>query len=188
MDFPPPPPPSYTSTVMSAEQHPYTSPTSPGRHTAFPGPTGAPPQLDSDGNVVSEHIDTAKYKTKMCTNFSMGVACSFGNRCAFAHGQRELRPNAPPGPPSYQEFSASPSTPRSAGPQVGYSYGDAAPPPPPATATMLSPTKVHPRSVPGSPVAADVGGYPVVRFRNNPYSVEGFDEMEQQEEAKRQEN
>lgn len=182
MDFPPPPPPSYTSTIMSAEQHPYTSPTSPGRHAAFPTAAAPPPQVDSEGNVVSEHIDTAKYKTKMCTNFAMGVVCSFGNRCAFAHGQRELRPNAPPAPPSYQEF-ASPSTPRSAGPQVGFAYGDVPPPPPP---TMLSPTKLHPRSVPGSPVAADVGGYPTVavRFRNNPYSVEGFEEMEQQQEGK----
>lgn len=178
MDFPPPPPPSYVSTIISAEQHPYSSPTSAGHHQAFP--TAGAPQLDSDGNVMSEHIDTAKYKTKMCTNFQMGIVCTFGNRCAFAHGPQELRQGAPSGPPSYHEFAGGPSTPRSA---ADYSSNHYAPPsdlPPPPT-TMLSPTKCHPRSsLPGSPTAAEGGAYPVVRFRNNPYSVDGFEEMAQE--------
>jgi len=34
-------------------------------------------------------IDHAKRKTKMCMNFESGT-CSWGDRCAFAHGAHEL--------------------------------------------------------------------------------------------------
>lgn len=34
-------------------------------------------------------IDNAKRKTKMCMNYESG-ACSWGDRCAFAHGSHEL--------------------------------------------------------------------------------------------------
>lgn len=43
-------------------------------------------------------IDHTKRKTKMCMNFESGT-CSWGDRCAFAHGAQELLPQgqAPPG-------------------------------------------------------------------------------------------
>lgn len=36
-------------------------------------------------------IDQAKRKTKMCMNWESG-SCSWGDRCAFAHGAVELNP------------------------------------------------------------------------------------------------
>jgi hypothetical protein len=41
-------------------------------------------------------IDNAKRKTKMCMNFESGT-CSWGDRCAFAHGAHELLPQGHPG-------------------------------------------------------------------------------------------
>jgi hypothetical protein len=40
-------------------------------------------------------IDHAKRKTKMCMNFESGT-CSWGDRCAFAHGAHELLPTGHP--------------------------------------------------------------------------------------------
>ena len=34
----------------------------------------------------------AKYKTMLCKHFSSEKGCSFGDKCQFAHGIRELRP------------------------------------------------------------------------------------------------
>lgn len=31
-------------------------------------------------------IDSAKYKTKLCRNYVMGIPCPFAERCAFSHG------------------------------------------------------------------------------------------------------
>ena len=31
-----------------------------------------------------------KYKTEICRNFQLGH-CTYGSKCAFAHGERELR-------------------------------------------------------------------------------------------------
>jgi hypothetical protein len=36
-------------------------------------------------------IDSTKRKTKMCMNWESG-SCSWGDRCAFAHGATELNP------------------------------------------------------------------------------------------------
>ena len=40
-------------------------------------------------------IDHTKRKTKMCMNFESGT-CSWGDRCAFAHGAHELLPQGQP--------------------------------------------------------------------------------------------
>lgn len=41
-------------------------------------------------------IDHTKRKTKMCMNYESGT-CSWGDRCAFAHGAHELLPQGHPG-------------------------------------------------------------------------------------------
>ena len=41
-------------------------------------------------------IDHTKRKTKMCMNFESGT-CSWGDRCAFAHGAHELLPQGAQG-------------------------------------------------------------------------------------------
>ena len=58
-------------------------------------------------------IDYSKFKTKLCRNYLMGIACPFESRCAFAHGPEEQQAaraaaNACsptiPSPPSYTAF------------------------------------------------------------------------------------
>ncbi|CAI0402843.1 unnamed protein product [Linum tenue] len=44
----------------------------------------------SGGFSGEKHHPGSNYKTKICDNFNKG-ACSFGQRCNFAHGAAELR-------------------------------------------------------------------------------------------------
>lgn len=204
---PPPPPPPYQQTGAQPSNGglpPYQTPGHGSQPDALAPPfypaahhhhhhhhhLGSPTRRNhnvTNEENYSESIDPAKYKTRLCTAYIMGMHCTFGSRCAFAHGNGELRhahsPSLPP-PPSYQEAvhppqtqpSAGPSsplhsrpqTPRSANPTV--TAGDA----------LMSPSKVmHPRnpnSLPASPVTQQEGGFPVTghRFRNEPYSPTGF--------------
>eukprot|EP01060_Flectonema_neradi_P014617 TRINITY_DN21247_c0_g1_i2.p1 TRINITY_DN21247_c0_g1~~TRINITY_DN21247_c0_g1_i2.p1 ORF type:complete len:325 (+),score=69.87 TRINITY_DN21247_c0_g1_i2:47-976(+) len=38
-------------------------------------------------------VDLAKFRTKVCRNWSMGIHCQFAERCAFAHGDQQIRRN-----------------------------------------------------------------------------------------------
>lgn len=57
-----------------------------GRGAGAPGPQGS---FNNRGGRVG--IDQTKRKTKMCMNWESG-SCSWGDRCAFAHGATELNP------------------------------------------------------------------------------------------------
>ncbi|KEG06614.1 zinc finger protein ZFP1 [Trypanosoma grayi] len=53
-------------------------------------------------------VDHSRYKTRMCRNYTMGVHCPFGERCAFSHGEPEVNQmrveeNELPPPPPYSE-------------------------------------------------------------------------------------
>ncbi len=37
---------------------------------------------------------TNKYKTMLCKHFETNKGCSFNDKCQFAHGASELRPNS----------------------------------------------------------------------------------------------
>jgi hypothetical protein len=205
MNAPPPPPPSYASATQEigggySGSNGYAPQPQNGGPIHSPTRRG-PPVTEGDG--FSESIDPAKYKTRLCQAYIMGTHCTFGARCAFAHGNSELRHHstssptpaqlppapqqqqqqqAPPPPPSYndfhhQHFSAGPSSPLHSRPQTPRG----APTSGGGTADgLLSPTRgVHPRnSLPGSPVTAgDQMVYPTAatqRFRNEPYSPTGF--------------
>eukprot|EP01064_Diplonema_japonicum_P006263 TRINITY_DN1417_c2_g1_i1.p1 TRINITY_DN1417_c2_g1~~TRINITY_DN1417_c2_g1_i1.p1 ORF type:complete len:298 (+),score=60.89 TRINITY_DN1417_c2_g1_i1:34-894(+) len=43
-------------------------------------------------------VDLAKFRTKVCRNYSTGQPCQFGDRCAFAHGLYQVRSNLDPNP------------------------------------------------------------------------------------------
>jgi hypothetical protein len=60
-----------------------------GGGTPVGAPPGAPGGFNPRGGRVG--IDQAKRKTKMCMNWESG-SCSWGDRCAFAHGAVELNP------------------------------------------------------------------------------------------------
>eukprot|EP00755_Sulcionema_specki_P004279 Sspe_Gene.4327::Locus_1423_Transcript_2_3_Confidence_0.500_Length_1347::g.4327::m.4327 len=45
----------------------------------IPRPRGAPA------------VDAVKFRTKVCRNWASGQPCYFGNRCAFAHGEDQIR-------------------------------------------------------------------------------------------------
>lgn len=203
MNAPPPPPPSYASATQDIGG--YAGGYAPHQSSGAPihSPTRRGPPMHDGGDGFSESIDPAKYKTRLCQAFIMGTNCTFGNRCAFAHGNQELRHSSspvpsqlppvapshqhqapPPPPPSYNDFhqqhhySPGPSSPLHSRPQTprgGPVSGGG------GTADgLLSPTRgVHPRnSLPGSPVTAgDQLAYPTAatqRFRNEPYSPTGF--------------
>lgn len=54
------------------------------------GPMGPPPIPDSHGPPHA-------VKSKMCNKYSSAEGCKFGDKCHFAHGERELgKPIAPP--------------------------------------------------------------------------------------------
>lgn len=193
---PPPPPPPPTYAAATQEMY-YSAPMMPHHHSmGHPhSPTRRGPPERDDG--LSESIDPAKYKTRMCQAFMLGSTCAFGPRCAFAHGPQELRhsapslqphmvqaPPPPPPPPSYQQAlqqdyagSAGPSSPLHSRPQTPRGTVQAFP----GADAVLSPGRnpvVHPRnSLPSSPVTAGDQAYPTFptnRFRNEPYSPTGF--------------
>ena len=175
---PPPPPPSYQE--HSGAYHPPHSPTS--RHR--------------NGEDYGESIDPAKLKTRLCNNYQIGT-CTFGNRCAFAHGMHELRgghdvrrgspiptaggaassspggiiPGIPP-PPSYHEFKSGPSSPLHSRPQSPRGAGDGPNGSPISQGVPKFP--ILQQVVPGSPVrptASPVGEVLTPsRFRHEPYS------------------
>lgn len=207
MNAPPPPPPSYAAATHEIAYVANTGGYAPHAHVHHQGPIHSPTRRGppaGDGDAFSESIDQAKYKTRLCQAYIMGTHCTFGSRCAFAHGNGELRQHttsspaqqqqqappppppqqqqqAPP-PPSYNEFhhqhfSPGPSSPLHSRPQTPRG---SATPGGGAADGILSPTRgVHPRnSLPGSPVTAgDQMAYPTAatqRFRNEPYSPTGF--------------
>ena len=61
----------------------------------------APPPVSFDpltGDVLERPkgapaVDLAKFRTKVCRNWSMGIHCQFAERCAFAHGDQQVRRN-----------------------------------------------------------------------------------------------
>lgn len=62
-------------------------------------------------------IDLGKQKTRLCKSFDAGRDCSYGARCAFAHGIDELRTIDKPttaAPTMKQPLSPAPSTPSAA--------------------------------------------------------------------------
>lgn len=54
----------------------------------------APGMVGVGGRGGRVGIDQTKRKTKMCMNWESG-SCSWGERCAFAHGAVELNPMRP---------------------------------------------------------------------------------------------
>ena len=46
------------------------------------------PTVNKDGNTA---IDKTKLKSKLCNRWLAGSMCRFVDRCAFAHGEVELR-------------------------------------------------------------------------------------------------
>jgi hypothetical protein len=163
---PPPPPPTY-------EEHTHVMQT----YAAPPGARsgGAPRSTDEYG----ESIDPAKLKTRLCSNFQAGT-CTFGPRCAFAHGQYELRsfdarrgspvptgspisagpPGGLPPPPSYNEFKSGPTSPRHSPGGSPVTQG------PPKFPSALCPTS------PSRSTASPLGDAPATpsRYRHEPYS------------------
>lgn len=80
-------------------------------NSAYFGPEGSdssfemPPSPSYEETVGSLHnakIDQAKYRTRMCRNYLMGVPCPFESRCVFAHGDVQLR--AQDLPPTYDSL------------------------------------------------------------------------------------
>jgi len=72
-------------------------------------------------------IDYSKFKTKMCRHYLMGLPCPFEDRCAFAHGNDQIRnqalPPPPPPPPSYHHFIGSvPESPTESRPDTPPAY------------------------------------------------------------------
>eukprot|EP00331_Platyophrya_macrostoma_P010998 CAMPEP_0176432832 /NCGR_PEP_ID=MMETSP0127-20121128/15627_1 /TAXON_ID=938130 /ORGANISM="Platyophrya macrostoma, Strain WH" /LENGTH=142 /DNA_ID=CAMNT_0017815075 /DNA_START=106 /DNA_END=534 /DNA_ORIENTATION=- len=70
------------------------------------GGWGGQPHPGAGGRGGRVGIDQTKRKTKMCMNWESG-SCSWGDRCAFAHGAVELNPIRPdqqqtPYPPMQQ--------------------------------------------------------------------------------------
>lgn len=50
--------------------------------------------LKTDSPVVSEEkkqLDVSKYKTTMCKSWKMNGSCDYEDKCAFAHGESDLR-------------------------------------------------------------------------------------------------
>ncbi|XP_042514828.1 zinc finger CCCH domain-containing protein 14-like [Macadamia integrifolia] len=74
-------------------------------------PVGPPPISDGNSPVV---------KTRMCNKFNTAEGCRFGDKCHFAHGEREL---GKPYAPSHDD-------PRMMGPMTGRLGGRMEPPPP----------------------------------------------------------
>lgn len=60
-------------------------------------------------------VKPSKYKTSMCTFFMSAEGCPFGERCAFAHGEAELRPEVQPTPAATSSSSSPSSAPVAVG-------------------------------------------------------------------------
>lgn len=62
---------------------------------------------DNYGTPVKVNLDLTKFKTKLCRHYTMGQACPFEARCAFAHGfdeqsaARAAADTMAPPPPAY---------------------------------------------------------------------------------------
>ena len=115
-------------------------------HTEESGKSSTTPS-DCDRDERRAPIDVTKYKTKMCRNFLLGIPCPFEDRCAFAHGNRQMRssrasaqPSPLKEPPSYNQFMKAADSP------VDSPRSETPIPPPP--------------------------GYPS-RFRFDPYNTQG---------------
>ncbi|KAM0887122.1 hypothetical protein ACQ4PT_029267 [Festuca glaucescens] len=87
-------------------------------HSAVSAPSRGP--VDHSANSHSAPAG----KTRLCTKYNTAEGCKFGDKCHFAHGEREL---ARQGPPSYMS-QESPYAPPMSG-----RYGGRHEPPPPAS-------------------------------------------------------
>ncbi|KAF8295148.1 zinc finger protein ZFP1 [Trypanosoma cruzi] len=66
--------------------------------------------MSDNSTTHSKTRDTnySKFRTRVCRNYSMGITCPFGERCAFSHGEpdkshvRTEEAELPP-PPPYPE-------------------------------------------------------------------------------------
>ena len=43
-------------------------------------------------------VEAPKFRTKVCRSWAAGLPCSFGDRCAFAHGDSQIRKREDPNP------------------------------------------------------------------------------------------
>ena len=63
-----------------------TPPYAPAHHRHPDSSDGTSDFLMTAPEQKRRSIDAAKYKTKMCRNFVMGIPCPFNEKCAFSHG------------------------------------------------------------------------------------------------------
>lgn len=83
---------------------------------AVPAPARAPMDHAAGGNSHP----ASSGKTRMCTKYNTAEGCKFGDKCHFAHGEREL------GKPAYMSHESAMA------PPMGGRYGGRPEPPPPA--------------------------------------------------------
>ncbi|RCV15071.1 hypothetical protein SETIT_3G029300v2 [Setaria italica] len=76
----------------------------------------APARASVDHAAVANSHPASTGKTRMCTKYNTVEGCKFGEKCHFAHGEREL------GRPAYMSHE---------GPPMGGRYGGRPEPPPP---------------------------------------------------------
>ncbi|GET90825.1 hypothetical protein, conserved [Leishmania tarentolae] len=131
---------------------------------------------------LSKKIDVTKLKTKACRYFSLGVACPFGDVCAFSHSE-PVSPAAyaparmaakSPTSLNFEDLSKSGSGPLSdtqsndAGAEVAERvvFGQ----PPPAYEVALKESETLAAAAAGVEELATPPAYPK-RFRFDPYSV-----------------
>ncbi|KAJ9463369.1 zinc finger protein ZFP1 [Diplonema papillatum] len=50
-----------------------------------------PPTSPTDRTRGTPAVEPTKFRTKFCKNWSTGLHCPFGDRCAFAHGNEQIR-------------------------------------------------------------------------------------------------
>lgn len=75
--------PSMAMNLMGAAPPPVCPPANPGP------PPGPPP------GGVHPNLNASNFKTRLCTMWQQSGACIYGNTCAFAHGEQELRAAQP---------------------------------------------------------------------------------------------
>jgi hypothetical protein len=148
-------------------------------------PTGVAsvPQPVSNRRNNSSSIDYAKYKTKLCRNFLMGLPCPFESRCVFAHGEDQLSAHDPNMPQSStSQFGGSMEFPHThSGVAEGYMHNvsgsddEGA-----AAATSCPPTyesflATHAMMEGASPMGSEPAS-PVspMRYRHDPYHPDGY--------------
>lgn len=44
-----------------------------------------------NGGQLPQHAKSSLYKTELCRQFAISASCSYGSRCQFAHGEKDLR-------------------------------------------------------------------------------------------------